>query len=349
MLLTARDNVYKRRLMSSIHMDMDRPRDPSGAGIGSHRRKDCPITAEGELLKRAFCVLVAVDVIWSTFAGRPRATSADDYDLELPVDCDDEYWEHEDPTLAFKQPPGKPSRTIFAIKRPQLLAERNADWKQQILSYLDKELIKWVNTIPDHRTVEMGSTPPRQDVLSSVNDHLRILLLGSDANPPSVHPSVVFINYRADGAERRASDVEQHVWEGRKVKDPDKGLAEVYRCLTLLQTIEDRYQVAGQLVDILSEMITKEDPSRIPSVTALKRRQTTDTSSFSNPFTVAQAQEPRTYAGSARVAAYMDTQKSQYQVPVYSSELGNIPVDGDWFSAPEGSTGVDGMGMVTPL
>jgi len=35
------------------------------------------------------------------------------YDLEMMCDCDDEYWENEDPTLAFIQPPGLPSRMSF--------------------------------------------------------------------------------------------------------------------------------------------------------------------------------------------------------------------------------------------
>jgi hypothetical protein len=42
-------------------------------------------------------------------------TGAISFDVDLPTDCDDEYWETEDPTLAFKQPPGKPSKVAFFI------------------------------------------------------------------------------------------------------------------------------------------------------------------------------------------------------------------------------------------
>lgn len=31
------------------------------------------------------------------------------YDLDMPAEVDDEYWEHPDPAMAFRQPPGKPS------------------------------------------------------------------------------------------------------------------------------------------------------------------------------------------------------------------------------------------------
>jgi hypothetical protein len=42
-------------------------------------------------------------------------TGAFSFDVDLPTDCDDEYWETDDPELAFKQPPGKPSKVAFFI------------------------------------------------------------------------------------------------------------------------------------------------------------------------------------------------------------------------------------------
>jgi len=47
------------------------------------------------------------------------------FDLDLPVECDDEYWAPTDPKDAFKQPPGKPSKMSFFIaylKLSQILA-----------------------------------------------------------------------------------------------------------------------------------------------------------------------------------------------------------------------------------
>lgn len=49
----------------------------------------------------------------------------DSFDIDFPVDCDDEYWEHPDPEKAFKQPPNKPSKVSFFIsilKLSQILA-----------------------------------------------------------------------------------------------------------------------------------------------------------------------------------------------------------------------------------
>jgi hypothetical protein len=35
------------------------------------------------------------------------------FDLDLPIECDDEYWENEDPEKAFKQPADKPSTVAY--------------------------------------------------------------------------------------------------------------------------------------------------------------------------------------------------------------------------------------------
>lgn len=47
------------------------------------------------------------------------------FDLDLPTECDDEYWSHPDPEQAFKQPPGTPSSIAFFncyIRLHQILA-----------------------------------------------------------------------------------------------------------------------------------------------------------------------------------------------------------------------------------
>ncbi|KAI0035838.1 fungal-specific transcription factor domain-containing protein [Vararia minispora EC-137] len=73
--------------------------------IGAHRKNvynDKP-TVEDELYKRAF---------WMTRSS---------FDLGLPCDCDDEYWEPSDPELAFQQPAGKPSRVAYFIQSIKLI------------------------------------------------------------------------------------------------------------------------------------------------------------------------------------------------------------------------------------
>ncbi|KAE9403231.1 hypothetical protein BT96DRAFT_815267, partial [Gymnopus androsaceus JB14] len=136
--------------------------------VGAHRRNvfGSKPTLIGELWKRAFWCLVAIDTYMSAYLGRPRATNPADYDLEFPLDCDDEYFFHPDPEQAFKQPVGKPSymsawihflklmdifglaqRSIF--KKPETMASDNA-WDENIVLELDAKLNTWADTIPDH-------------------------------------------------------------------------------------------------------------------------------------------------------------------------------------------------------
>ncbi|KAJ3796205.1 fungal-specific transcription factor domain-containing protein [Lentinula aff. detonsa] len=139
--------------------------------VGAHRRKPTKaLTVENELWKRAFWVLVCMDRMFSTGLGRPCAIQDEDYDLDMPVECDDEYWEHPDPALAFKQPPGKPStvsafnvfirlnvllsmalRTIYAINKSKILMGFGGEeWEQRVVAELDSALNQWVDSVPDH-------------------------------------------------------------------------------------------------------------------------------------------------------------------------------------------------------
>lgn len=55
----------------------------------------------------------------------PYADVFASFDLEMPMEVDDEYWVHPDPEQAFKQPPGKPSKaTAFncLMRLNQILA-----------------------------------------------------------------------------------------------------------------------------------------------------------------------------------------------------------------------------------
>ncbi|KAI0309699.1 fungal-specific transcription factor domain-containing protein [Amylostereum chailletii] len=140
--------------------------------VGAHRRKvySPTPTVEDELWKRAFWMLVVMDRWMSASLGRPCAIQEEDFDLDLPADCDDEYWTHPDPAQAFKQPSGKPSsisffisaiklnqilgfalRTIYSINKSKvLLGFVGHQWEQHIVAELDSALNKWVDSVPDH-------------------------------------------------------------------------------------------------------------------------------------------------------------------------------------------------------
>ncbi|KAJ7476649.1 fungal-specific transcription factor domain-containing protein [Mycena latifolia] len=142
--------------------------------VGAHRARtlgSAP-TAESELWKRAFWVIICYDRICSSALGRACTTQYEDFDVELPIECDDEYWDSEvkDPAHAFKQPSGKPSQITFfncfirlnnilafslkmlysLNKTKSLLAVRDATWEEHIVAELDSALNGWVDSIPPH-------------------------------------------------------------------------------------------------------------------------------------------------------------------------------------------------------
>lgn len=54
-----------------------------------------------------------------------RLADVPSFDLDLPINCDDEYWETEDPKMRFLQPPEKPSKIaafIAMIKLNRILS-----------------------------------------------------------------------------------------------------------------------------------------------------------------------------------------------------------------------------------
>ncbi|KAI0688002.1 fungal-specific transcription factor domain-containing protein [Cytidiella melzeri] len=140
--------------------------------LGAHRKKsyEARPSVEGELRKRAFWALVLYDRTHSSMFGRPLAIQDEDFDLDLPIACDDEYWLHPDPAQAFKQPEYKPSkvvyfncllrlsqihafalRTIYSINKSKaLLGLVGRDWQQRVVAQVDSALNRWLDGLPAH-------------------------------------------------------------------------------------------------------------------------------------------------------------------------------------------------------
>ncbi|KAJ7631671.1 fungal-specific transcription factor domain-containing protein [Mycena polygramma] len=129
--------------------------------IGAHRRSRYTTgsKAEGELLKRAFWALLAMDTLINALFGRPTMSTAEDYDVEMPTECDDEYWGE---PYGFQQPANTPAMTAYMTSYLQLMVifnrayravfsiERQKVSEPAILAELDSALNKWVDSIPDH-------------------------------------------------------------------------------------------------------------------------------------------------------------------------------------------------------
>jgi hypothetical protein len=93
------------------------------------------------------------------------------FDIELPVDCDDEYWEiDEDSHVTFNQPPGKPSRvtafiahlrlteilvysmrTLHSTRKSRTSQISDEEWEQRIVTEVDSAMNQWKDGLPNHR------------------------------------------------------------------------------------------------------------------------------------------------------------------------------------------------------
>ncbi|KAF8169422.1 fungal-specific transcription factor domain-containing protein [Mycena galopus ATCC 62051] len=137
--------------------------------VGAHRRQsrvEKP-TVESELWKRAFWVLVYMDRQISSSLGRPCAIQYDDFDIDLPLEVDDEYWEH--PTHPFEQPSGVCSRVAFfnallglnhilafslkilySLSKVRVAYAIDDQWEEDVAVELDSALNRWRDQVPEH-------------------------------------------------------------------------------------------------------------------------------------------------------------------------------------------------------
>ncbi|KZV75184.1 hypothetical protein PENSPDRAFT_647463 [Peniophora sp. CONT] len=139
--------------------------------VGAHKKQvygDVP-TAEDEQYKRAFWILIFLDKHLGMCMARPNAAKEQDQDLDLPNTCDDEFWDNDDPSLAFKQPEGCPSRIdllvcymklyqtvaptmclIFAGSKSRAMVGITDGWERPAVAYLDSRLTMWSESVPAH-------------------------------------------------------------------------------------------------------------------------------------------------------------------------------------------------------
>ncbi|KAK0452874.1 uncharacterized protein EV420DRAFT_1645398 [Desarmillaria tabescens] len=140
--------------------------------IGLHRKKPQGYepTIDDELKKRSFWALVTLERLFSLFDGLPIMMQEEDLDLELPVECDDEYWDiRPNGAVRFFQPANKPSiisyfnaqirlsgimsivaRNLYSIKKSRDMWGLTRKDEQRIVSDIDSSMNAWMNSVPDH-------------------------------------------------------------------------------------------------------------------------------------------------------------------------------------------------------
>ncbi|KAK0443807.1 fungal-specific transcription factor domain-containing protein [Armillaria borealis] len=152
--------------------------------IGLHRRKPegHKMTVDDELKKRSFWALITLDRLLSLHLGRPVMMLEEDFDVELPIECDDQYWDiGPDGEVHFCQPADKPSiisyfnsqirlsgimsvvvRMLYPIKKGRdTLGLTGEGWEERLVSDIDISMNAWMNSIPVH----LRWDPNRDDTL----------------------------------------------------------------------------------------------------------------------------------------------------------------------------------------
>ncbi|KAF9052220.1 hypothetical protein BDZ89DRAFT_1056570 [Hymenopellis radicata] len=141
--------------------------------IHRKRRSNEPWTPLDESLKRAWWALITVDCYASSLSGRMICANVDEFDTDLPLEIDDEYWPGEllaDPLQPWTQPAGVvpkvtawvlhlklleiygfAQKTIYSVRRSEYWdALSTAEWGHNVAVELDSALNKWIDALPDH-------------------------------------------------------------------------------------------------------------------------------------------------------------------------------------------------------
>ncbi|KAG6812669.1 hypothetical protein H0H92_001427 [Tricholoma furcatifolium] len=313
--------------------------------IGAHRRKAGTtlnnLTVEDELTKRVFC-----------------------FDVDFPVECDDEYWEHPDPSKRFKQPPNTPSYVTGFVLHLKL---------HQVLMVVLRTIFT--------NACEVRWDPNREnDIFFSQSVslyctyyYIQILIHRSFIPSPRQQPRLTFPSlaictnaarsgcHIVDVAGRRGLVALPHLqmaaftcgivlllnmWNSKRLGlsiDLKKEINDINKCMQTLRRAEARWATAGRLWDIMFELASVGDlplPKSSPPAHSNKRDRGVDSPTSS----VAQTSHssastpevaPRVIAGSRRAAVKTSQLHSPVQeslpplpLPVYSNELGSLPVNG---------------------
>ncbi|KIJ13153.1 hypothetical protein PAXINDRAFT_100848 [Paxillus involutus ATCC 200175] len=378
--------------------------------VGAHRRKayNSKPSADGELWKRAFWVLVTLDRQMSSLLGRPCAIQDEDFDLDLPIECDDEYWDHPDPEQAFKQPPDKPStisfftnylklnhilafalRTIYSINKSKVhLGFVGQQWEEHIVAEHDSALNKWIDAVPQHLrwdpTRETNSPFFMQSSALYTNYYLIQIYIHRPFIPSPGKLSLISFPSLAicTNAARSCSHVIDvykrrsrasfmspflqtpaftagivlafNIWGGKQSGlsiDPEKEMADVGKCMSVLKRLENRWHVAKRYWGILRDLAAAGDlplPESSPQGGTKRVRDSESPPPLSDHFPSTPPEGPRPIAGSRRVQRDVHSQpppqhshshshsqppqpqhvSPTFNLPLYTNELGRLPIRG---------------------
>ncbi|KAJ7239773.1 fungal-specific transcription factor domain-containing protein, partial [Mycena haematopus] len=257
--------------------------------MGAHRRSRYSMgsKAEGELLKRAFWILLGMDVIVNSLTGSPMITTSEDYDVELPTECDDDYWAE---PHCFQQSANVPAQSAYMISylKLMLIYERVQRALYGIKRHKGRELFsdlnKWVDSIPSHLRWDPNHEGIRLEQSASLPFAVQMLIHrpfipspGENPSDTSAFPSLAICANSARSCghvlevqSRRGGDVLYqpqtitalfdsamilllNVWGGRRTRllpsDFSRAVTDIKKCVDVLHLYEKR--------DIITEILNR--------------------------------------------------------------------------------------------
>ncbi|KAL0068157.1 Gypsy retrotransposon integrase-like protein 1 [Marasmius tenuissimus] len=226
---------------------------------GAHRRHFMQYKplAEQELWKRAFWVLIAIDTYSSAFYGRPRCTTPIDYNQEFPLEVDDEYWEDSDPDKCFKQPPDKPSTITFWVQFLKIL---------RVLGIAQRSYLRWKPDQPDSVFFNQSATIHSVYYWIQIQIHRPFISVPGHSNKfPNLSYSSLAVCSNAARSCIRLLDIQSKKgtvdWTTAQMSLYSSAMVLTLnlwgnsRSIAILKRFETRWQKAGGLVDIITEIL----------------------------------------------------------------------------------------------
>ncbi|KAJ7650990.1 fungal-specific transcription factor domain-containing protein [Roridomyces roridus] len=133
---------------------------------GRYRRELGSLKQEDELWNRAFWAIFVLDGLMSCFIGRAPTLSSEEYDVDPPLEVDDEYWDQ-----GFVQPLGRPSALSFFARHVCLFEILGKALRRLHAPSWVKARKGWTVEQQQEAVVELVSM--MNDFLESIPAHLR--------------------------------------------------------------------------------------------------------------------------------------------------------------------------------
>ncbi|KAF8208752.1 fungal-specific transcription factor domain-containing protein [Mycena galopus ATCC 62051] len=175
---------------------------------GEYRRKPKGHRSgpEDELWKRAFWSFAVLERMVCLILGHPMCLHVENYNVEMPLEVDDEYWDRD-----FIQPPGKPSQLTYFVyhlrlceivgdatrrlygskKSKMLLGWDGPQWEQRTVADLDTAMDEFMNSVPPHLRWDARNPPQGTFFDQSATLHLTYNYARIAIHRPFIHKATL--------------------------------------------------------------------------------------------------------------------------------------------------------------